>query len=160
MRWRAETVIAAPRAAVWRVLLDLGRAPEYVPFLVRAEPHDGAAALGSRVRMTFEAAGRRATTEAVVTKFEPPSALTIRAEVDEVPMTVEICWSLAPAGGQGSTGVELDVAASFGSLMARMAAAAMSGKAEEQQAHALDRLRLLVERELGDGADEASGRGG
>jgi hypothetical protein len=58
---RIETVIdiAAPPAAVWRVLLDFASYPEWNPFIRRIE---GEARVGARLRVTIQPPGRKPMT--------------------------------------------------------------------------------------------------
>ena len=52
---RVETAIAAPPKAVWKVLVDFARYPEWNPFTVRVETE---AKVGARVKMDVMLGGR------------------------------------------------------------------------------------------------------
>jgi hypothetical protein len=65
--------IDAPIEAVWAVMTDLPRYPEWNPFIVRIEANEPTLRLGSELKLDVRwAQGGGAHTVEVVTRFEPP----------------------------------------------------------------------------------------
>jgi len=66
---RVETIIPAPRQAVWDVLVDFARYPEWNPFTIRVET---AGRIGDSVRMDVNLGGWRLKMRERLRVFEPP----------------------------------------------------------------------------------------
>jgi hypothetical protein len=70
----AAIEIAAPIDVVWRVMTDLGRYPEWNPFVVAIEPVDGAFRVGSAIALTVKWSRRGgASTIEVVERLDAPA---------------------------------------------------------------------------------------
>jgi hypothetical protein len=93
----AITQIDAPPAAVWAVLTDLGRYPEWNPLFREAA---GQPAVGQRItlRSVHPANGRLMTVKVKITMAEPEAELRWVASLPGV-VSGEHRFTLTPAGG-------------------------------------------------------------
>ncbi|MBA2956395.1 SRPBCC family protein [Nocardioides sp. MAH-18] len=97
---RAEAEVAAPPAAVWSLLTDLSRMPEWSPELVRMVPLKRG---GLRVGQWYLGINRRKgvvwPTRNVVALLEPGRVLAW----DTTSSGARWIWELAPAGPEGAS---------------------------------------------------------
>lgn len=132
--------------AVWPVLLDLERAPAYVPFLDELRPLDGPPRVGARVRARFRRGGRVHDVEGRVTAFEPERLLVVEAPIPALDGRAALRYELVPEAG--GTRLVLELELRFAHVLAELAARALSPGLERRQHETVDRLVAEIE---GDG---------
>jgi len=109
----ATTQIDAPPLAVWAVLTDFGRYPEWNPLFREAS---GETVIGARItlRAVQPANGRLMTVKAKVTAADPPTELRWTASLPGI-MSGEHSFELTPADGGGTRFTQTEV---YGGLLA------------------------------------------
>jgi uncharacterized protein YndB with AHSA1/START domain len=194
MKLRDEVEIGASAQQVWRNLIDLDRAPQFVPYLRQIEHLDAAGAadappaasgapplgVGSRVRLVLGLTDAQSVSvEAKVVGLDPPLRLRVSGEhkghgveaviewrLDEQAPTTTTSTSTTTSTTTPTTGpstvLRQSVDLEFRSMLMRIGAKAMLGRAERELAVGLQRFKEIVEQDavLEDEAvgDEAVGR--
>ncbi len=146
MKMTGEVRIAASPAAVWARLMDLGAAPEYVPYLAAAAPMTaGPLAVGSTARLTFRGGNLQAAGTATVTDLQPPQRLAFRIEVPEYHLLMDVTLSVVAegAGSRVSEQAELRFTSLFMKTMGEGLLRQRDPEAHLRQG--LERLRRSVE---------------
>jgi uncharacterized protein YndB with AHSA1/START domain len=80
----AERSIAAPPDALWPLVSDPARLPEWFAFAERVDVLDGPAGAGQRRRQHGHWGKRRSEVDQVITRWEPPRALAWRHEAERL----------------------------------------------------------------------------
>ena len=112
MKTMSATIeISAPPLAVWAVLTDLSRYPEWNPLFREAS---GEIAVGERIRLrsVHPASGRLMTVKPRIVTAEPGVELRWASSLPGI-MSGEHAFALSPAGG----GTRLDQSESFRGLL-------------------------------------------
>ena len=138
---RSTGFIALSARALWDVLVDLERLPQWQPFVTSASLRDPVA-LGARLDWVPDLRGawvhRRFAEPALVTEFAPELALALTQEVPAG--TIAVRWALRPV--EGGTVVEQTVTSdgASGPLFDRLVARRFAADADTS----LARLALLA----------------
>ncbi len=140
----AESVvlIARPAAAVFAVLDDTSRAPEWLESCVSLQSTAvSAKAVGATLDYHFRQGGHTGRMAGVVTGYAPGQSLGMR--FTDPKFTVEVSFSLAPSG----PGTEVRHAINIrpGSLIGRLMSPLIQLGNRKQVANNLERLKRLVE---------------
>jgi carbon monoxide dehydrogenase subunit G len=174
MKLRDEVEIGATAQQVWRSLIDLDRAPEFVPYLRHIEHLDDAGVvesspaasgatplgIGSRIRLVLGVTDTQSVSvEAKVVGLDPPLRLRVSGEHEGHGVEAVIEWRLeekapAPSLSRPSTILRQNVDLGFRSMLMRIGAKAMLGRAERELAVGLQRFKEIVEHDAAE-ADEA-----
>jgi carbon monoxide dehydrogenase subunit G len=146
MNLTADVWIDASSEVVWKQVVDPAFWTMIVPFLTQAELlGPPPLATGSKLRFTFDRAGRRLTSEAEVPELTPPRRMKLHHRVPQVQMDVHSTLDLVPEG----TGTRVRQAAEIGfanPIMRAMGEGLLRAQDPETQLRAgLDRLKQAVE---------------
>jgi uncharacterized protein YndB with AHSA1/START domain len=139
VRFEAEVDIDRPPEAVFAVLTDINRLPEWQASAVSAEA-EGPVGEGTRIRETRRLFGREYRVVHEVTAFEPPHRFDVQSVESPLPLTVS--HTLEPSGG----GTHLEVVGEAKPKgMLRFAAGAAAKAAEGEFRRDFERLKELLE---------------
>jgi uncharacterized protein YndB with AHSA1/START domain len=139
VRFEVEIEIDRPPEAVFALLTDVGRLPEWQGSAVSAEA-EAAVAEGTRIRETRRFLGRDFRIVQEVTAYDPPHRFDFRSV--EGPLPLRVSHTLEPSGG----GTRLDaVGEAKPRGMLRFAAAGGAKAAEAEFRKNFERLKQLVE---------------
>jgi uncharacterized protein YndB with AHSA1/START domain len=139
-----STRIQRPVDAVFAILADIDRLPEWVGSVVASEKtSSGPVAVGTTIRQDLKIVGRRQEGWVEVTNYDPPHRLEQRFTTGPVHGTMR--YSLTAL--DGATKVLQEVEAEFGGSLRPPDSIVASVMKSEFQAD-LDRLKLLIEKEM------------
>lgn len=139
MRFEVEVDIDRPPEAVFAVLTDIGRLPEWQASAVSAEA-EGPVGEGTRIRETRRLLGREYRVVHEVTAFDPPHRFDVQSVEGPLPLTVR--HTLEPSGG----GTRLEVVGEAKPKgMLRLAASGIAKTAEGEFRRDFERLKELLE---------------
>ena len=139
MRFEVQIDIDRPPEAVFALLTDIGRLPEWQGSAVSAEA-EGPVVKGTRLRETRRFLGREFRVVNEVTAYDPPHRFDLRSV--EGPLPLGVSHVLEPSGG----GTHLEVvgeARPKGVL--RLAAGGVAKSAEAEFRRDFERLKELLE---------------
>jgi uncharacterized protein YndB with AHSA1/START domain len=140
VRFELAIDIDRPPEAVFALLTNVGRLPEWQASSIRAEA-DGPVREGSRIRETRRFLGREFRTEMEVTAYDPPHRFDVRSINAPIPLTIR--HTLEPSGG--GTRIAVVGEANPRSVM-RFAAGGIAKTAEREFRRDLAKLKELLER--------------
>ena len=139
----AEVRLAHPPAAVWAILVDFARAPEWVPGLLATRPlDDGPTAVGRRFWQHLSMQGREAEAEVAITAFEPERVLAHEGSAG--PIDLGARFELEPDGD--GTRLTQHWELRLGGIL-KMMEPMVVGLARQNADQALQNLAELLERE-------------
>jgi uncharacterized protein YndB with AHSA1/START domain len=139
VRFEVEVDIDRPPEAVFAVLTDIGRLPEWQASAVSAEA-EGPVGEGTRIRETRRLLGREYRVVHEVTAFDPPHRFDVQSVEGPLPLTVR--HTLEPSGG----GTHLEVVGEAKPKgMLRLAAGGIAKTAEGEFRRDFERLKKLLE---------------
>jgi uncharacterized protein YndB with AHSA1/START domain len=139
VRFEVEIDIDRPPEAVFALLTDISRLPEWQESAISAEA-EGSVAVGSRIRETRRLMGREFRVVHEVTAHDPPHRFDIRSIEGPIPLSVS--HTLEPSGG-GTNLYVVGEAKPKGML--RFAAAGVAKAAEGEFRRDFERLKQLLE---------------
>jgi uncharacterized protein YndB with AHSA1/START domain len=139
VRFEVEIEIDRPPEAVFALLTDVARLPEWQASALSAEA-EGALAEGTRIREARRFLGREFRIVQEVTAYDPPHRFELRSV--EGPLPLRVSHTLEPSGG----GTHLDVVGEATPKgMLRFAAAGAAKAAEADFRKDLERLKQRLE---------------
>jgi uncharacterized protein YndB with AHSA1/START domain len=142
---RAETLIAAPPAAVFPWLYEPERIARWVGGTVECRAMgDGALCPGGRLHQVVDQAGRRLDIDIAIAECDPPSRLVLDQAISglfDMTLTQEL------EERDGGTFLVTSLSAELRSIAARLAAPLVAPQVKAKLADDLARLKALVEAE-------------
>ncbi len=153
-------VIKRPPEDVWRTLMDFERASAFIPYLREIRLlHDAEEIVeGSRVRVVLGADGDRVLTlDARVRELDPPNQMVVGGSHEALSVQADVTWLLEAVGkGGSSTRFRQTVELQFRSMIARIGARAMIGRAESELTEGLARFKRIAEEQPATGSAAGS----
>lgn len=142
-------VIKRPPEDVWRTLMDFERASAFIPYLREIRLLHDAEKIeeGSRVRIVLGMdGGRSLTLDARVRELDPPNQMVVEGAHEALSVQADVTWLLEAVGkGGSSTRFRQTVELQFRSMIARIGARAMIGRAESELSEGLARFKQIAE---------------